>query len=323
MLYVTTREKQDTYTALRTLTQNRAPDGGLYLPFRLLPFTPEELAHLAARGTAECMAAVLRRFFPARLTGWDVEATIGRTILKTQRMSHRILLAQTYHNSDNDFSWMVRALSARILGREDMLPEASEWAAIAVRVAVLFGIYGALGGPGLWDSAHPMDMATAADNDFSAPISAWYAKQMGLPIGKILCAGSGTGAMWDLMRNGTFRLETGRGAGEMGGMPESLERLLCMEFGWDTAARYRQVCGGSGTFRLKENQSLREEFYPAVVSRERVQSIIPNVMRTAGCHLDAAAALAYGGMQDYRSATGQIQQTLILVEQGPDFQQGG
>ena len=43
MLYVTTRNNRDAYTAQRVLRENRGPDGGLYVPFREPVFSREEI----------------------------------------------------------------------------------------------------------------------------------------------------------------------------------------------------------------------------------------------------------------------------------------
>ena len=43
MLYVTTREDRDAYTAYRALHESRSADGGLFLPFRMQTFPEEEL----------------------------------------------------------------------------------------------------------------------------------------------------------------------------------------------------------------------------------------------------------------------------------------
>ena len=43
MLYVTTRDSRDAYTANRALSENRGPEGGFYVPMRLPHFEAEEL----------------------------------------------------------------------------------------------------------------------------------------------------------------------------------------------------------------------------------------------------------------------------------------
>ena len=44
MLYVTTRERNDAYTANRTIVSDFGPDGGAYLPFRMPLFTKDQLS---------------------------------------------------------------------------------------------------------------------------------------------------------------------------------------------------------------------------------------------------------------------------------------
>ena len=46
MLYVTTRDNIEAYTAHKALTENRAPDGGFYVPFHMFRFSDEEIQSL-------------------------------------------------------------------------------------------------------------------------------------------------------------------------------------------------------------------------------------------------------------------------------------
>ena len=57
MLYVTTRNNRDAYTAQRVLRENRGPDGGLYVPFREPVFSREEIDALKG----EILSSVRRR----------------------------------------------------------------------------------------------------------------------------------------------------------------------------------------------------------------------------------------------------------------------
>ena len=78
MLYVTTRNKHDAYTAHRTQLSDRAPDGGLYLPFRMVTWERQQVLALADKTFGQCVAETLNQFFACRLTGWDVDFSIGR-----------------------------------------------------------------------------------------------------------------------------------------------------------------------------------------------------------------------------------------------------
>ena len=57
--------------------------------------------------------------------------------------------------------------------------------------------------------------------------------------------------------------------------------------------------------------------FAAVVSMDRVSSIIPSVYRTNRYVLDPYGALAYGALADYRARTGSVGPALILSEKGP------
>ena len=73
MLYATTRNAREAYTAQRALTENRGPDGGLYVPFREPDLSGEMLGSLLEMPARDCMAQVLNLLFRKQLTGWDVE----------------------------------------------------------------------------------------------------------------------------------------------------------------------------------------------------------------------------------------------------------
>jgi len=144
MLYVTTRDKFDTYTVHRANQSDRGPDGGLYLPFRLPILGKEELLALKEQTLCQSVAQILNLFFGTQLTAWDVELAGGKNPVKLVPMSHRILLAETWHNHDLDFAQMECRLAGRICGKEDGAQKPTSWLDIAIRIAVLFGIYGEL-----------------------------------------------------------------------------------------------------------------------------------------------------------------------------------
>jgi threonine synthase len=142
MLFVTTRNKFDTYTVHRANQSDRGPDGGLFLPFRLPELSKEDIKALKEQSFCQRLATLLNQFFGTQLTAWDVELYAGKTPVKLVPMSHRIVVAETWHNPDWDFARIVRNLSGRIRGNDDTEGVPSNWAWIAIRVAVLFGLFG-------------------------------------------------------------------------------------------------------------------------------------------------------------------------------------
>ena len=78
MLYITTRDKNESYTSYRALHEGFAPNGGLLLPMRFPEFSPEEIRGMKQNSFCENIAGILNLFFSTGLSGWDVEFAIGR-----------------------------------------------------------------------------------------------------------------------------------------------------------------------------------------------------------------------------------------------------
>ena len=63
MLYVTTTDKNDAYTAARTFLEDRGPDGGLFVPRQLPRFTQEDFSEQVCESFGERLAKILNLFF--------------------------------------------------------------------------------------------------------------------------------------------------------------------------------------------------------------------------------------------------------------------
>ena len=94
MLYVTTRNNRDAYTAQRVLRENRGPDGGLYVPFREPVFSREEIDALKEKSFHQCVAEVLNRLFNTKLIRWDVEFCVGRYPVRLVNLPQRIIAGE-------------------------------------------------------------------------------------------------------------------------------------------------------------------------------------------------------------------------------------
>lgn len=319
MLYVTTRNSRDTFTTQRALRENRGPDGGMYVPFRAPCFSQAELDALAEKPFNQRVAEILNLLFQTRLSGWDVDFCAGRYPVRLESLPHRIVMAETWHNSEWNFDRTVRNLTARLQDGE--IGEPGDWAGIAVRVAVLFGIFGELKRAGIDQT---VDIAMVS-GDFSAPISAWYARQWGLPIGNLVCCCNENNSLWDLICHGQLRTDalsipTAIPEADVA-LPEDLERLIYECGGTLEVQRYLDACRRGSLYCPNDAvlAKLRKGLYVSVVSSQRMETTIPSVYRTHGYILSPSAALAYAGMQDYRAKTGQTGPCLVLAEKGPMY----
>ena len=308
MLYVTTRDKHDTYTVHFANRSDRGPDGGLYLPFRMPKLEPDDLLALKEQTFGQRIAQILNGFFSVQLTGWDVELCAGKTPVKLISMRNRILLVETWHNHDQEFAFLEQSLAARIC--EDLGDrKPTSWMRIAMRIAVLFAVYGELLANDVCTVDQKIDVSVAS-GDFVAPMAVWYGRQMGLPIANIVCSHDKS-SVWDLIHHGEVRTDTG--------IPENLERLVYATLGIEENLRFCDVCskGRLYTTPVGMLDTLRQGMYASVVSQERLSAVIPNVYHTSGHVFDSMTAMAYAGLQDYRAKTGESRPALLFSERSP------
>lgn len=322
MLYVTTRNDQEVYTAHRALREGRGPDGGLYVPFRDPVFSEEDIRAFKEKSFNRCVADILNVLFQTRLTSWDVDFVIGRYAVRLQMLGKRLIVSEGWHNLESDFSRIVKNLSALLLGEKTAEICTGCWAEVGIRIAVLFGIFGELMREGLTDGKQKIDISVVS-GDFSAPMSAWYARKWGLPIGNIVCACNENSNLWDFVCHGTLRcgdvaLSTDMPVADVV-VPEGLERLIYSCGGKEETERYLDALRKGGNYYVEDAflHRLRKGLYVTVSSRSRMESTIPTVFGTHSYVLSPYSALAYAGLQDYRSRTGESRTALLLEERSP------
>lgn len=315
MLYVSTRNDRDAFTAQRALRENRCCDGGMYLPFSTPQFSAERICALGGASFSQNVADILNVLFNTKLNSWDVDFCIGRYPVRLKPLPHRIFVAELWHNPDWNYDHLVKNLLLSLCEKEDI---PGDWAKIAVRTAVLFGIFGELNHLGI-DSA---DVAVVS-GDFSAPISAWYARKWGLPIGNIICCCNENNNLWDLICHGQMRTDTISIPTDIPEadvtLPEDLERLIYECGGVPEVERYIDSCRHGKIYFPTESilAKLRQGIFISVVSSQRIKTVIPSVYRTHDYLMSSGTALSYSGMLDYRAKTGQTRYTILLSEKSP------
>jgi threonine synthase len=227
-------------------------------------------------------------------------------------MSHRIYIAEIWHNPDHDFLRIVRNLTGRLRGNKDTTDEPSNWAWIAIRVAVMFALFGELCKIHVADSHSPIDVALPS-GDFAGPMAVWYARQMGLPVANIICACDENDAAWDLLRNGEISFSSAVT------VPQDLERLIYSAVGLEETLSFANRMESKKSFKLspEDGEAVKQGMYPAVISWKRRSEIIHGVYSASTYILDPGSAMAFGGLQDYRALAGETRPALILTERGP------
>ena len=319
MLYVTTRSDKEAFTAHHALTENRAPDGGFYVPIKMPRFDRAQLESLTKRPFNQCVADMLNLLLGCRLTAFDVDFTIGRSPVRLTALSHRILLAQCWYNLDWDYSRMERSLYERLAGEG----EPSDWFRIALRIGVLFGFFGKLMRREIAGWNKTVDLAVLS-GDFSAVMAAWYARSWGLPIGNIILCCNDNNNPWELLHHGEMRtntvaIPTDTPEGDYA-VPTDLERFVHGCGGCREVQRFVENVREGRMYIPSDYvyEAMQRMTYASVVGHARILNAIPNVYRTHGEVFDPYTALVYSGLLDYRAGTGESKPALILSDKGPN-----
>lgn len=323
MLYITTRIHGDAFTARHALTENRGPEGGLYLPMRMPVLTPEQICALGEKSFGQNVADVMNLLFNTDLDGWAVEFSIGRYPMRMVSLSGKVTVTEVWHNPQWQFERLVRNLCKTVLGTAEE-PEPSDWMMIAARCAVLFATYGELLHDGLIDPGGSVDIAVPG-GDLSAPMAVYYARQWGLPVGNLVICCNENSELWSLLHQGEFRTDavavrTGLPKCDHA-VPADLERLIYGVLGPAEAERFREACRTGGTYTLHPilQNKLRQGIHVSVVSQQRTESMIAGIYKNNGYISDPYTALCYSGLMDYRATTGENRPGLILTEESPAF----
>ncbi len=321
MLYVTARDHRDAYTAHRALTQDRADDGGLFAPLHLPRLSDDRIAEWISDSFGSTMAQILNLFFGSGISASQVEFAVGRKPVRLKPLSHRIVFAETWHNPGEDWHWCARRLSRLLLSRygKDIC---SEWMGVAVRIGMLFDAYGQLCRKGIVQMGEPVD-ASFVSGDFSGPMAARYARELGLPIGEIICCCNENNGLWELLHQGSFStnavaVNTPLPEADIA-VPASLERLVFACGGTGESAAYLEICRRGGEYVPGEAllKRMKSGLSVSVVGSERTANTVRTVFGTYDYLMDPATALAYAGLLDYRATRGAGRYALVLSPCAP------
>lgn len=324
MLYQTTRTLNDSYTAARALSDDRAPDGGFFVPMKLPQYSRAEIKKLARNSFSQNVADIVNLFFNTQLDNWTVEFAIGRYPVRVVEIGSREMVAEVWHNPVWKFERLAKGIEKAIRQSDDVRTVPTDWLMIVSRIAVLFGIFGELLQNGAITLDDPIDVAIPGGN-FSGPMAVWYAKQMGLPIATVLCCCNDNNSSWKLLHKGRIRtdavpVETPAPLCDVA-MPEDLERLIFANLGFKTTLEFVEAVKSGGTFYLEPDQhkKLRDCIYVPITGNKRLDSAIKSLNNSCGYPADVYTALCYSGVLDYRSVTGEGRQVLILSEESPVY----
>lgn len=313
MLYVSTTSITDSFTAHRTLHQHAPGEGGLFAPMRLPVLSASDVRKLIEQPLAHTLADVLNLFFTAKLTGTDVEKAIGGGTYRIVSMSHKLYVGELWRNPSQQYGNLEEELFALLAGERR---RSTLWAGIAIRIAVIFGVFGAL----LKTGVNSADIALRS-GDFCDVMAAWYARKMGLPINTIVICCSDSGGIWELMRNGELSAAAiNRSKSKQDAGSYKVISLLIYEIcGREEVQRYLNSINNGEVYRLDPQiqQVLFAGMECAVVRGDRAKNLIRSIYRTHHYIAEPYTAMAHAALQEYRATAGESCAALMLSDASP------
>ena len=161
--------------------------------------------------------------------------------------------------------------------------------------------------------------------NFGDILAAYYAKRMGLPVGKLICASNRNDVLTDFLRTGVYDknrpFHTTMSPSMDILVSSNLERLLFDLSGENDAEvrGYMDALGKTGKYEVSEKikAALAEQFWGGFCGEEDTSAAIARYYKENGYLIDTHTAVAASVMDQYRKATGDKTVTVFVSTASP------
>jgi threonine synthase len=166
---------------------------------------------------------------------------------------------------------------------------------------------------------------TVPTGNFGNILAAYYAKQMGIPIKKFICASNKNNILTDFLTTGVYDRNRPFYTTSSPSMDilisSNLERLLYHLYGNDApaAAELMKQLNTSGKYEVSPEilKQIREEFYAGFCDEKSTASTIGKIFGEKGYLCDTHTAVAVKVYEDYRRETGDATPCVIASTASP------
>ena len=217
---------------------------------------------------------------------------------------------------------MARALAEK--GVELSSANSINFGRLAPQVAYYFSAYADLLKKGAIALGDEVDFCVPTGN-FGNILAAYYAKRMGLPVGKLLCASNANNVLFDFIEQGVYNANRPFHKTTSPSMDilvsSNLERLLFELCDRDGAlvSSWMQALKSGGRYEVGEKvcRALRESFAAGWADDEKALGAIARVYDACGYTMDPHTAVAWSVAENYRSVTGDRRPMVVVSTASP------
>ena len=161
--------------------------------------------------------------------------------------------------------------------------------------------------------------------NFGDILAGYYAKRMGLPVGKLICASNSNDVLTDFLRVGLYNRNRPFYTTKSPSMDilvsSNLERLLFDLTGENDSEvrRYMDALASKGVYEVTDDvkRGIRENFWAGFCDEEATSATIEDYYKNKGYLIDTHTAVAANVMEQYRKTTKDETLTVFLSTASP------
>ncbi|MGI5935232.1 MAG: threonine synthase [Oscillospiraceae bacterium] len=159
--------------------------------------------------------------------------------------------------------------------------------------------------------------------NFGNILAAWYAKQMGLPVNRLICASNRNNILTDFINTGVYDRNRDFYTTISPSMDilisSNLERLLHALSGDAEVSDYMSQLNETGRYAVSDKikAAVQSDFAAGYCTDEDTKAEIKRVFREYNYLMDTHTAVAYKVLRDYRQASGDDAVTVVVSTASP------
>ena len=217
------------------------------------------------------------------------------------------------------------AIAAELAKRNIRLSSANSinWGRLVPQIVYYFSAYCDAVNGGMIAMGDKLNFVVPTGN-FGDILAGWYAKQMGLPVCKLVCASNANNVLTDFIHTGTYDKNRPFHTTASPSMDilvsSNLERLLYSLCGSDTeVAGYMQQLREQGRYTVSDAllTKIRETFAGGCCNDIQTREKIGRAWRDHRYLIDTHTAVAYHVLDEYRCETGDAAPAVVVSTASP------
>lgn len=198
------------------------------------------------------------------------------------------------------------------------------WGRVLPQIVYYISAYADLLNSGAIKSGEKINICVPTGN-FGNILAAFYAKQMGLPVNKLICASNSNNVLTDFLKTGVYDRNRPFYTTVSPSMDilisSNLERLLYALSGEDDAlvSDYMNQLNTTGRYEVNDDikAKLAENFAAGFTSEEETEQTIGELWKNEHYLIDTHSAVAFHVLEQYRKATGDETVSVVASTASP------